>query len=147
MANKKNLIIAGVAILAGVVYYAYHEFNRKPESTSEKTATASFKADSLAAAFESNDSLATLQYCGKIIEVEGIVQEKSAENGAVRLHLKGSEMSNVICQFEARDSAIFNTVNTGAKICLKGQCNTYQKVDLLPGGDVLLSNCVWIEKK
>jgi hypothetical protein len=145
--KKRNLLLFAAAVLASIIFYAYYQFNRKPESTSEKEAIAALRADSLAHLFESNDSIATLTYAGKIIQVEGTVIDKSSENGTVRLHLKGTELSNLICQLEPRDSALFNTVSNGATICLKGQCNTYQKVDLLPGGDLLISNCIWIEKE
>lgn len=145
--KKRPLILISIAIISAVGIYAYREFNRKPASSSGKEAVGKFKADSLAALFEQNDSLATLNLAGKIIEVEGVVGEKSSEGGSVRIHLQGVGMSNIICQLEPKDSGLFTTLPTGATVCLKGQCNTYQKVDLLPGGDVLLSNCVRVDNK
>lgn len=137
---KIVLALAVLGIIGGI--YAYMEFNRKPASTSEKESIGRFMADSLAETFEANDSVATLEYAGKIVELEGVVEEATNDGGVMRIRLKGSEMSNVICQLEGTDSTQLGQFKPGATVCLKGQCNTYQKVEMLPGGDLLLSNCV-----
>lgn len=146
---KKWKIIVLAILIGGIGagIYGYLEWNRKPASTSEKEAIASFKADSLASIFEDNDSIATIQFTGKIISLEGVVEQCTKDHGVVRLRLKGSDMSGIICEFEAKDSAQSGQAQPGATVCLKGQCNTYQKVDMLPGGDLLLSNCVVTEYK
>ncbi|MFM8432568.1 MAG: OB-fold protein [Bacteroidota bacterium] len=144
--KKVRIIFIILAIAAAGVLYGIREFNRKPESTSEKDAIAKLTADSLARCFETNDSLATSIFTGKIVEVEGIIEEKDVDNGSVRLRLKGTDMSGVICQLEANDSSGAANGEQGALICIKGKCNLYQKVELLPGGDVYLNNCVMTEK-
>jgi hypothetical protein len=55
-------------------------------------------------------------------------------------------MSSVLCQFEPSDSVAAGAITSGAVVCIKGQCNSYQKLEMLPGGDVLLSNCIVTEK-
>jgi hypothetical protein len=145
----KIVRIVVVVVVVGIIaaLYGIYEFNRKPESTSEKDAIARFSADSLTENFESNDSIATVKFAGKIVEIEGIIEEKSNDNGTIRIKLRGTDMSSVICQLEAKDSAMVSGKGTGATVCIKGQCNTYQKVDLLPGGDLLFSNCVLVDYK
>jgi hypothetical protein len=146
--NTKIFISIGIvlAVVSIGAYYAWTEFNRKTESTEKLEAVDSFRADSLAMKFETNDSTATLELGNKIIQVEGVAEELSQENGKVRVRLKGSDLSSVICQFESSDSATIASIKAGATLCLKGQCNAYQKVEMLPGGDLLLTRCV-ISKK
>lgn len=134
-------------IVAGIAYYGWREFNRTEKSTLEKETVAIFKADSLAALFEMNDSIASARLGGKVIQVEGTAEECSKENGTVRVRLTGSGMSAVLCQFEPGDSLAAGAIVNGAVVCIKGQCNSYQKLEMLPGGDVLLSNCIVTEKK
>ncbi|MFM7218020.1 MAG: OB-fold protein [Bacteroidota bacterium] len=140
-----RIILILVVIGTAAALYGIREFNRKPESTSEKEAIGRYSAGSLTEQFEKNDSSATLQLAGKIVEVDGIIEERTEDNGTIRIKLKGTDMSSIICQLEAKDSALISGKGTGATVCVKGQCNTYQKVDLLPGGDLLLSNCVLVD--
>lgn len=142
-----KFVLVFLLIIAGVAYYGWREFNRKEASTLEKETFAIFKADSLAAFFEMNDSIASARLGGKVIQVEGIAEECSKENGTVRVKLMGSGMSAVLCQFEPGDSLAAGAIVNGAVVCIKGQCNSYQKLEMLPGGDVLLSNCIVTEKK
>lgn len=140
-----RIILILVVIGAAAAIYGIREFNRKPESTTEKDAVGRFEAGSLTQRFEENDSAATFELAGKIVEVEGIIEERTEDNGTIRLKLKGTDMSSIICQLEAKDSGLVSGKGSGATVCVKGQCNTYQKVDLLPGGDLLLSNCVLVD--
>ncbi|MEY4594796.1 MAG: hypothetical protein RIQ47_1206 [Bacteroidota bacterium] len=137
----KIVLVVLCLILAGVLY-GIREFTRTRESTSEIDAVALFKADSLAQKFEDNDSIATVEFGGKVLQVEGVIEEATSDNGTIRIRLRGSEMSGIMCQFEPGDSTIIKDFKPGATVCLKGQCNAYQKVEMLPGGDLLLSNCV-----
>lgn len=145
--SKKSILILVVVLVTGMgaVWYGIREFNRKETSTSELDAIANFKADSLASKFESNDSVATIELGGKIVQLEGTIEESTMDNGILRVRLKGSDMSGIICQMETKDSSQLSNYKPGATVCLKGKCNTYQKVEMLPGGDLLLSNCVLTE--
>jgi hypothetical protein len=140
------ILVVLAAIIAGVLY-GIREFTRTRESTSEIEAVAAFQADSLAIKFEENDSMATVEFGGKVLQVEGVIEEATNDNGVIRVRLRGSDMSGIMCQFEPGDTAIANKYIPGATVCLKGQCNAYQKVEMLPGGDLLLSNCVLTEYK
>ncbi|MFM2207856.1 MAG: hypothetical protein RL213_1831 [Bacteroidota bacterium] len=146
---KKNLLrflIAFLILGAAGAYYAWYEFNRTEESTADKEVEAIFPADSLASLFENDDSSATALYGGKILQVEGTAEECSAENGKIRIKLTGTGMSGILCQFEASDSVAAAAVDEGSLVCLKGQCDAYQTVEMLPGGDLYLSRCVIVKK-
>lgn len=142
MSRRSVIILVVLASIVGGVLYGIREFTRTRESTSELEAVAAFTADSLAIKFEENDSVATVEFGGKVLQVEGVIEEATNDNGVIRLRLRGSDMSGIMCQFEAGDSSALEKFMPGATVCLKGQCNAYQKVEMLPGGDLLLSNCV-----
>lgn len=127
--------IALSAILA-----ALYMFNLKHTDMAKAKPDFVITASVLLKAFEDDEKAASIKYINKIVEVTGkIASVKPAEKNILNISLvTESDLSSVICTFPAiTDPSKFST---GTEITLRGECSGFLM-------DVLLNNCVTIEKK
>jgi hypothetical protein len=127
----RKLIYAAlvVGVLGGA--YAYREWNRKPESSSEKKADITITAADLTTQYDQAVHL------GKMIEVKGKVSSIETENGVTNIALETADpMAAVSCEMEKGSQV--PTVKQGDEVTLRGQCDGRLS-------DVILTRCVLVK--
>jgi hypothetical protein len=134
--NKRFLLIALLLIAAGVGYYGWHEYNRKPAGTKNAEADITITADSLLMAFTVDENAANTRFNEKVVEVSGKVKDVESESGKVNVSLATTDaLAGVMCEFNAADPP---QVRTGDNVRIKGVCTGY----LI---DVVLVRCSVVE--
>ena len=89
--------------------------------------------------FEDNESVATVKYVKKIIEVSGTIESiKPGENNIINITLKtGNDMSSVICTLTKNTDPL--KLSEGSDVTIRGECSGFLM-------DVLLNNCALIKQ-
>ena len=124
-----------IATIGGM--YAAWEYNRRLPDTNRLSAAFHFKADELLRQFEDEETKATKQYAGKVIEVEGPVDSVQTATRTVFLN-GGNSMSSILCQFDQKDLDELQDLKNARHITIKGICSGYLM-------DVVMVRCV-VEK-
>ena len=134
------VIILIAAAVGG--WYAYTEYNRPLASISETEAAVTISAVNLISAFEKDSANANQQYIDKIIEVEGILKEATADDqGFYTLALgDDSSMSSVRCSVDSVSTQAASQLKKGDLVKIKGVCSGFTTDELL-GSDVTLVRC------
>jgi hypothetical protein len=149
MSLKRVIIIVVVVAIAGAAYYGYKEYTRKNEDLSEAAATFSVKANELIREFESNDSVSTKKYLGKVIEVEGMTKKiEKDDEGFVTVVLGDStNMSSVRCAMDSLHRNDASNLAISSSIKVKGYFTGYEKDETgILGSDVKLNRCVIVKE-
>ncbi len=135
--KRTVILIALLAVIAGG-WYAWREYNRTAEPTSELEATETIEAAALLQAYTADENAANTRFNGKVLLVSGTVREvKSPENGLVDVVLEtGDPLAGVVCQFAQAD--VPATLTAGAPARIKGI-----STGLLM--DVVLQRCAVVE--
>ncbi|MBK8947783.1 MAG: hypothetical protein IPM68_02670 [Flavobacteriales bacterium] len=135
--KRTVILIALLAVIAGG-WYAWREYNRIAEPTSELEATETIEAAALLQAYTADENAANTRFNGKVLLVSGTVREvKSPENGLVDVVLEtGDPLAGVVCQFAQAD--VPATLIAGAPARIKGI-----STGLLM--DVVLQRCAVVE--
>jgi hypothetical protein len=81
----KNVIKAGLVILAGVGIAVWYLFTQKFADTEDQKSAYAINALDLIKEFKKNDSIANKKYAEKIINVTGIVTEIEAADTTVNI--------------------------------------------------------------
>ena len=150
--KRKKIIRYTVLLLiaAGVVggWYGYTEYNRKPASMATATPDASVKANELIGAFEKDEPGSNKLYLDKVVEVEGILKESSAdESGFYTLSLgDDASMSSVRCSVDSIYTKDAASISKGQTVRIKGVCSGFTADELL-GSDVTLVRCAVVIDK
>lgn len=146
---KKKSIIRYSLLFAFVfavvaVFYGYKEFNRKPKTLTEETASFSLTQEDLLNAFSTDEKAATLKFGGKVIEVTGIVKlVETDENGNNTVVLSSSSsLSSIRCSIDTTQSQTTASIQPNTKISIKGICTGFIADELGLGSDVILNRCV-----
>ena len=135
---KIFLIIAalGVVIGGGAVYYI---FNMPARDVQNEKPAFTISAETLYGDFSNDEESANLKYANQVIQVTGIVVDKTTEDYQVSITLS-DEMEGINC---ALDSASYvenkdfvEGINVGDEITLKGKCDGF---DMIMG--VVLTRC------
>ena len=128
------LVLAG-GLLGG--WYAWSEYNRKPEEAGDAEVAHTISAAELIAAFETDEQDALKQYSEGVLLVKGELIELEEQGEKVNLHLAGEgPMSRVTCEFEASAAPAVSVVDEPVK---KGFCAGFT------GFDVILQRCALAE--
>lgn len=116
--KNKLLIIALliVGVLVSVYFYAYKDHRDIAESTTDYT----FTLEQLKKEFDANDSLATLKYQDKVIEIKGKITAIETDSKSVVVDEK---------MYATFDKSIPEIVKTNGVVKLKGRFLGYD--DLL----------------
>lgn len=116
--------------------YGYYLFHKPHQSVSDLSPAFTLQSQMLVNSFEKDENAANKLYLGKIIEVSGIVSEKSKdEKGKLNITLQGADMAGIGCVFEQASQTKAATLAEGQKVTIKGICTGI----LL---DVVLVDCV-----
>jgi hypothetical protein len=134
-----------ILLIAAAVggWYAYTEYNRPLESIADSKAAAVISAIDLISVFEKDSTTANQQYIDKIIEVEGILKEATADDQGLFTLALGDEssMSSVRCSVDSVSTQAASQIKKGDQVKIKGVCSGFITDELL-GSDVTLVRCV-----
>ena len=134
MIKKIFLFIVVLAVAVGA--YGYYLFNKPHQSVTDQSPAFTLQSQILVDSFEKDEQVANKLYLGKIIEVTGVVSEKSKdEKGKLSITLQGQDMSGIGCEFEPAAQTKASTLTEGQKVTIKGICTGI----LI---DVVLVDCV-----
>ncbi|MBL0103363.1 MAG: hypothetical protein IPP51_06120 [Bacteroidetes bacterium] len=133
--KKKIFLALGVAILSGAAY-GFYLFNKPHQSLSDATPDFKLNSEVLITAYENDEKTANTKYLGKIIEVTGVVSEKTKDDkGKVSLTLAGPDLAGIGCDFENKAIEKTTKLNVGDQVKIKGTCTGILM-------DVVLVDCV-----
>jgi len=131
--KKLIITIIFVVVVAAIGGYLY-VFRDADTDVGRKVADYDLTAKELVEHFELNEDSANSMFLGKIISVEGVVDNKVEKDGEVTIYLKASEdISGVLCHFNTNLGDL-GKVYEGENLKVKGICSGY----LL---DVVLNQC------
>lgn len=138
---KWAIILIVAAGLAGG-WYAYTEYNRKPQSMANASPDASLRSTELIAAFEKDETGSNKLYLDKVVEVNGILKESSIDDRGFITLLLGEEnsMSSVRCSIDSLFTQEAASFRIGSLVKVKGVCSGFTSDELL-GSDVTLIRC------
>lgn len=138
MPMKRILILIALLALVGGGWYAWREYNRTAEPTSELEAAETIEAPALLQAYITDENAANVRFNGKVILVSGTVREvKAPDNGLVDVVLEtGDPLAGVVCQFAQAE--VPASLTAGASARIKGI-----STGLLM--DVVLQRCAIVE--
>lgn len=128
------IVIAFTAIVATWMYFKPHATVRNKEAAYK------LSAKQLADAFSSNEEKANSLYAGKILEVEGYLQEITFHDSTVVLMLGDISQSNGVSCFLQNDDRGVRSLKTGNQVTVKGICSGF----LL---DVVVENCILLNRE
>jgi hypothetical protein len=142
MKQKKFSFIAALAVLLCAAAYGYNEYQRTNKDLLHAKPVIYMKAADLIQAYE-KDSLAFHQnYLDKIIAVNGIVKNRDVQGNPVVFTIgQNGALSGVQCSMDSSHSDLYNTLQEGQNVKLKGICTGARKDELF-GTDVILCRCV-----
>ena len=142
--KKKNIliivaIIAGLGIIGGG--YGFYLFFKTHKDLATVDPDFRLPAATLSNEFENDEGAASKKYIDKVVEITGLVSEVAlGSDSIVNVTLSQPDaLSGVICSFQGR-SIDDVKVKKGDIATIRGECSGV----LL---DVLLNNCVLIDKK
>lgn len=142
--QKKIVSIVMILLLVAAIggWYTYSEYNRPLASMTETKAEITINAIDLISAFEKDPINSNQLYIDKIIEVEGVLKESTADDlGLYTLSLgEESEMSSVRCSVDSISTAAAAQLKKGDFVKIKGVCSGFTPDELL-GSDVTLVRC------
>lgn len=128
------VLIIGLAFAVTGLYY----YNKPIESLKSAPAAFQLSADSLFAAYETDETAANARFLDKTMEVYGKILNVNKDTSGISLTLRtNSEMFGVICKLEDK-SVPESNFSVGQPIRLKGQCTGYLM-------DVVLVRCSVVE--
>lgn len=132
---KKVIIITAIGVLVIGITYAYYLFNKKTQSIAGEKPHYIMTATALVSEFELGEKEANSKFLGKIIEVSGVVTEKTKNsNGMYNLTIQGADLAGVGCEFEPAANKTVAAIKEGEIIKVKGICSGVLM-------DVILVNC------
>lgn len=140
MKRYRFLLLSILLVVVAVGIYAYREYHRKPEALTEVGADAALTADSLLAAYSTNEDAANKKFLGKILDVSGVIASMTNEQDTVINILLGPEdgMSHVSCSVSATESSKLKSLAVGKAATIRGVCTGYLM-------DVELNRCVIVK--
>ncbi|MEZ4827730.1 MAG: hypothetical protein R3C61_15820 [Bacteroidia bacterium] len=134
--NLKLFMIAAAAAAFLGISVGLYMFNKPHEDVASAEADYSMSVDELFAAFSTDEATANEKYLNKIIEIEGVLGEKSDSPDGITAILSASgEMFGVSCAFVGEDASALNEVAVGSAVRIQGICTGYLT-------DVNLTRCV-----
>ena len=133
--KKKIFLVIGIAILSGAAY-GFYLFNKPHQSPADVTPDFKLNSEALITAYEQDEKGANAKYLGKVVEVTGVVSEKTKdEKGKVSITLAGPDLAGIGCDFERNAAEKVSTLNVGDQVKIKGTCTGVLM-------DVVMVDCV-----
>lgn len=136
--KKKIFLAIGLMALAGVAFGIYL-FNKPHQSVLNEKPDFQVQSSEIINEFEKNEDAANKKFNGKVVEVVGVVSEKSKdEQGKLNITLQGQDIAGIGCVFEKAAQAKAATLAEGQEVKIKGICTGILM-------DVVMVDCVVVE--
>jgi hypothetical protein len=137
--NWKYILFGLVIIIVAGAVYGYLLYNKPHRDVLKSKTDYTISASELLKEFETNSTLASEKYIGKILLVSGNVEsiKVSPSNSTIQLSCEGG-FFGVNCSFNSEGATNLLEIKIGNEIQLKGECSGY--ID-----DVILNNCYLIK--
>jgi len=133
------LIAFGVVVGGGAVYYI---FNMPARDVENEIPAFTLDAAALYSDFSNDEDAANLKYGNMVLQVSGVVVDKTVEDYQVSITLN-DEMEGINCAVDSvsyvKNKEFFDGLNPGNEITLKGKCDGF---DMIMG--VVLTRCFLI---
>lgn len=132
---KKIILSTVLALLTGLGF-AYYLYNKPHQGISDETPAFSLKAETLVSEYDRDEKKANAKYLGKIVEVQGVIAEKSKDKtGNYNVTLQGPDLAGIGCEFEQKAQNKLTSLKEGQEVKIKGICTGVLM-------DVVLVDCV-----
>ncbi len=136
--KKKIFLAIGLMALAGVAFGIYL-FNKPHQSVLNEKPDFQVESSEIINEFEKNEDAANKKFNGKVVEVVGVVSEKSKdEQGKLNITLQGQDIAGIGCVFEKAAQSKAATLAEGQEVKIKGICTGILM-------DVVMVDCVVVE--
>ncbi|MBR9921288.1 MAG: hypothetical protein GYB31_10655 [Bacteroidetes bacterium] len=136
MSGKKKILVLALVGLVVAAVAGYAIYNKPHQNMTKAKADHSLSSTELFAAFEADEQAANEKFLGKIVEVNGTIQEVKLEEGVQKLILEGDGMMfGVICNLDELTDSHRDDFQVGEAVSLKCECT-----GLLM--DVVMKRCV-----
>jgi hypothetical protein len=132
---KKIILSTFLALLTGLGF-AYYLYNKPHQGISDETPAFSLNAETLVSEYDRDEKKANSKYLGKIVEVMGVIAEKTKDKkGNFNVTLQGPDLAGIGCEFEQKLQDKLTSLKEGQKVKIKGICTGVLM-------DVVLVDCV-----
>ncbi len=136
--KKKIILSLSIIIIAGVSYGIYL-FNMPRQSVSKEAPDFQLESAAIVSEYEKDENSANQKFNGKVVEVTGIVAEKSKdEQGKLNVILQGEDIAGIGCVFEPAAQLKAATLAEGQEVKIKGICTGILM-------DVVMVDCVVVD--
>jgi hypothetical protein len=133
----KKLIYTGIVILISGLGFGFYLYNKPHQGIENEHPAFRLSAAALISEYDNNEETANTKYLGKIVEVTGVIAEKSRdEKGIINVTLQGPDLAGVGCQFDPKAQDELAVVKEGQEVVIKGICTGVLM-------DVVLVDCVF----
>ena len=124
---NKNKIIFSILIIGILCFFiSYKMYNRPHANITESTPDITLTADTIIAAFSSDETKANSRYLDKILNITGTVSEfKLKKNKGIITLKTNQDFGSVLCHLSESASQNIHSLIVGQKITLKGVCTGY----------------------
>jgi len=132
----KRVFIIGLLLTIAGLGVGFMIYNKPHQNMESAAPDFKMPATKLFTEFNANEAKANEQYLDKVIEVKGIVQSVSEEDGKVSITLDaGGLLGGVMCQLDGLSEHKRKTFEVGEIVQFKGRCTGMLM-------DVVLVRCV-----
>lgn len=135
--KKMILILTAIALITGIGF-GYYLYNKPHQSIADESPAFSIDVKTIVGDYETDEKKANDKYLGKIVEVRGLISEKTLDNkGNYNIILQGPDLSGVGCEFEPNAQTSLTKLKEGQEVVIKGICTGVLM-------DVVLVDCVCV---
>ena len=131
----KYFFIAAGMLLAGAVGWGLHLYYKPRASLKNITADATIDAVALYGAYQQDEATADKKFLGKVIAVQGTVQEIQQTDSTLSVELKAGEAGGINCRMVINKLEKVTMPPKGTVISIKGKCSGFLM-------DVILVDCL-----
>lgn len=132
----KKIVLSAVLALSTGLGFAYYLYNKPHQGISNEKAAFVLNAETLVNEYDLDEKKANAKYLGKIVEVSGIVSEKTKDRtGNYNITLQGPDLAGIGCEFENKVQTQLASLKEGQEVKIKGICTGVLM-------DVVLVDCV-----
>lgn len=132
----KKIVLSTVLALSTGLGFAFYLYNKPHQGISNETPAFILKAETLVSEYDHDEKKANAKYLGKIVEVSGIVSEKTKDRtGNYNVTLQGPDLAGIGCEFENKVQDKLASLKEGQEVKIKGICTGVLM-------DVVLVDCV-----
>ncbi len=136
--KKKIFLSLVILVLAGAAY-GFYLFNKPHQSVSGANPDFQLPSNEIISEFEKDEDSANKKFNGKVIEITGIVAEKTKdEKGKLNVTLQGEDIAGIGCVFEPAAQSKAAALAEGQQCKIKGVCTGILM-------DVVMVDCVVVD--